>query len=327
MTSGRTTSAERAVQPKFSIRWALAALFLVAAIALFDRWVARVPDRRELGPSLARIDSAPIDLDAAGFAPWRLAGAWRLTSDDRRFGGISALAVDGGRLLALSDSGVVVRFSASRRAASIAELPDGPGHRGFKADRDSEALIADPAGRGWWVAFENRGELWLYDPTFARALRRIALGERGWPINQGIEGMVRDGDALLLLHESGGHLLRLTGTRARAMPIAGARARLSEALDVGGGQLLVVERQLTPLGFRNALLVLERDGGGYRFGRRLRLPLGRHDNVEGAAVERLPDGTRRLWLITDDNLQPPLRTLLVALDLPASVPGKRGGKV
>ena len=34
-------------------------------------------------------------------------GAWRLTPSDPRFGGLSALAIDGGELLALTDSGVV----------------------------------------------------------------------------------------------------------------------------------------------------------------------------------------------------------------------------
>ncbi|HEY0164771.1 MAG TPA: esterase-like activity of phytase family protein [Sphingomicrobium sp.] len=309
-------NAEQAVQPKFSIGWAAAALVLVTLIGLFDRWLVTFPDRAELGWRTARIASSPIDLDAAALAPFRLAGAWRLTSDDPRFGGISALAVDRGRLIALSDSGVVVRFAASRRTAVIGELPDGPGHKGFKVNRDSEALAADVLGRGWWVAFENRDELWLYDHSFIKALRRIELGKQAWRLNNGVEGALSDGESLLLLHEAGRHLIRLSGTRARVLPIAGAGARLSDGVALGEGRWLVVERRLTPLGFRNALVVLERHGDGYRLGRRFALPLGVMDNVEAAAIERLADGGRRLWLMTDDNLQPPMRTLLIALDLP-----------
>ena len=169
---------------------------------------------------------------------------------------------------------------------------------------------------GWWVAFENRDELWLYDPTFSRALQRISLGKRKWRVNNGIEGAVAEGESLLLLHEGGNNLIRVTGTRARLLPIAGAAARLSDAVDVGGGQMLIVERRLTPLGFRNALVLLMRTRDGYRLGRRYELPLGARDNVEAAAVERLPGGERRLWLMTDDNFHDRMRTLLIALDLP-----------
>ena len=314
------------MQPKFSIGWLFAALALLAAIGLFDRWLATFPDRAELGSRVARIDAVPVDFDAEGFAPFRLAGAWALTSDDPRFGGVSALAIEDGRLLALSDSGVVIRFSPSRRSALISELPDGPGANRFKINRDSEALVANPRGRGWWVAFENRDELWLYNRTFTRALQRIWLGKRSWRINSGIEGAVAEGESLLLLHEGGDNLIRVTGTRARNLPIAGAVARLSDAIDLGGGRMLIVERRLTPLGFRNALVEFERTRSGYRLGRRYRLPLGSRDNVEAAAVEGLPGGGRRLWLMTDDNFHGRMRTLLIALDLPDQSPVKASPK-
>ena len=304
------------MQPKFSIGWLLAALALLAAIGLFDRWLATFSDRAELGTRIARIEANPVNFDAKGFAPFRLVGAWRLTSNDPRFGGISALAVAHGRLLALTDSGVVIRFSPSRKSAWIGELPGGPGTNSFKINRDSEALVADPRGRGWWVAFENRDELWLYDRSFGRALQRIWLGERPWRINSGIEGMVAEGESLLLLHEAGDNLIRVTGTRARILPIAGSSARLSDAVDAGDGRMLIVERRLTPLGFRNALVEFKRTGDAYRLGRRYPLPLGRRDNLEAAAVERLPAGGRRLWLMTDDNFHGRMRTLLIALDLP-----------
>jgi hypothetical protein len=316
-------NAERGVQPKFSIGWAVAACVLVVAVGLFDRWLVTIPDRTELGWRAARIAATRVAVDAGDLSPFGLAGAWRLTSDDPRFGGISALAVDRGRLVALSDSGVLVRFAPSRRTALIGELPDGPGSEAFKVNRDSEALVADPLGRGWWVAFENRDELWLYDRDFSKALRRVALGDRRWKLNNGIEGALADGASLLLLHEAGGHVIRLTGSRARVVQIAGGGARLSDGVALGGGRWLVVERRLTPLGFSNSLAILERAGSGYRLGRRFALPLGRADNVEAATIELLPGGVRRLWLMTDDNLQPPLRTLLIALDWPAPATLKR----
>jgi hypothetical protein len=307
---------ERRVQPKFSFRRAAAALALLAAIGLFDRWLASIPDRQELGWRALRIDRRPVAFEPGAFAPFRLAGAWQLTSDDPRFGAVSALALDDGRFVALSDWGDVISFAPAGGSARIGELPGGPASSRFKVNRDSEALVADPQGRGWWVAFENRDELWLYDRQFNRALQRVRLGDRRWKVNRGIEGAVRDGESLLLLHESGDSLLRVTGHRARAMRIAGARARLSDAVELGDGQWLVIERQFTPSGFRNALVMLEREGEGYRFGRRFSLPVGRLDNVEAIALQRLAGGRRRLWLMTDDNLDRRLRTLLIALDMP-----------
>jgi hypothetical protein len=320
MRKSHPTNPERLVQPKFSIRALAGALVLLAAIGLFDRWLAFVPNRHQLGWRTATIQFQPVQLDSGGWAPMRLAGAWRLTSGDPRFGGISALAVERGRLLALTDSGVVVRFRPTNPRAEIGELPDGPGSGQFKRNRDTEALVRDPGGRDWWVAFENRHELWRYDFGFGRALQQIRLGKRGWRANRGIEGAARDGGSLLLVHERGDHLLRVTGSRARVMEIANSGGRISDVAELGYGRYLAVERRLTPLGFRNALVRLDRAAAGYRLGHRIELPLGPLDNVEAIAVERLPSGGLRLWLMTDDNFQPPLRTLLIALDWP--VPGQ-----
>ncbi|MEO7365750.1 MAG: esterase-like activity of phytase family protein [Sphingomicrobium sp.] len=312
--------AEREVQRPFRIARPLAGLIMAAVLVLAHRALLTIPNRHELGWRDARVAFNLVPIDAEGLGPLKLVGAWKLTSDDPRFGGISALAVDRGRMLALTDSGVLVRFSAPGQTpgpAWIGELPDGPGSPNFKPNRDSEALLRDPQDRGWWVAFENRDELWLYDRDFGRALERIHLGSRGWGANRGVEGMAPDGTSLQLLPESGDSLLRVTESRARSMPIANARGRISDAAALGPRQSFVIERRLTPLGFRNALVMLDKTPNGYRFGRRQRLPLGPIDNAEALAIQRLANGTRRLWLMTDDNLQPPLRTLLIALDLPA----------
>ncbi len=312
--------AERGVQRQFRMRAFIASLILVTVVLQAHRWFLLFPNHHELGWRTARIEFRPIAFDSASLAPFKLAGAWQLTSDDPRFGGISALAIDRGRMLALTDSGVLVRFSAPGQPqgpAWIGELPDGPGSPDFKRNRDSEALLRDPDGRGWWVAFENRDELWLYDAGLGHALKRIQLGDHGWGSNRGVEGLAAEGASLLLLPESGNSLLRVTGTQARLVPIADARGRISDVAAVGPGQYLAIERRLTPLGFRNVLVQLEKTASGYQFGRRTALPLGPLDNVEALALERLPNGTCRLWLMTDDNVQPPLRTLLIALDMPA----------
>src|SRR5687767_4896888 len=140
MRDTQPMNTERTMQPKFSFRTAAAAFLLLAAIGLFDRWLNSIPDRRELGWRSARLDFTPVEIDD-GFGPFRLAGAWQLTSEDPRFGGISALAIDRGGLIALTDSGALVRFRPGDNAARIGELPNGPGSGGFKRNRDSEAMV------------------------------------------------------------------------------------------------------------------------------------------------------------------------------------------
>lgn len=322
MSDRDATEPERTVQRRFRIAEVFASLVLLALIGLFDRWLVFVPNREESGSRIAAIEFAPIDLDRDRFRPMRLIAAWQLTSNDPRVGGVSALAVDRGEFLALSDSGALIRFAFPRARigrAKIRELPDGPGSSRFKRNRDSEALVRDPSGRGWWVVFENRHQLWLYNGEFSRSLGHIALPSGGWWRNVGIEGAVIGRQNLLLLHEHGKRLFRFDGNSFAPFAIAGTWGRISDAASLGDGKFLLVERRLTSLGFKNALVVVNKVGGEYRAGRRFPLPLGPLDNVEGVAVELLPSGGTRVWLMTDDNFQPPMRTLLIALDLPRLV--------
>lgn len=288
-------------------------LVLAVAILAFGRWAAMLPDRSELGERTVEISFEPVSLDPSGFAPLHLAGAWRLTSDDPRVGGVSALAAEGTDLVAVTDSGVVIRIAkpaGGRSSALIRELPDGPGGLRYKSQRDSEALLSDP--RGWWVAFENRNQLWLYDKAFESALRRIDFGPKRWPRNRGLEALSRKGASLLLLPERGRKVVE--GKRSYA--IENPAGWISDAARLPSGELLVLNRNPTPFGFSNSIATLKRTATGFRYVSRIRLGVGPLDNVEALATERLTDGRTRLWLMTDDNFQRPLRTLLIALDWP-----------
>ena len=276
-------------------------------------------DRVERGPRSAELRFEPVHLDSQAFAPLRLMGAWRLASSDPGVTGLSALAFDNGALMALSDSGTLVRFpkpAGGHSVGFVRELPGGPGDPRQKINRDSEALVRDPAGRGWWVAFETRDELWLYNNVFTRPLRRIAIPNQELRRNRGIEGMASVGPDLLLLPENGGPLMRLADNRWSEIPFDFDRKRSSDIAALGDGSLILIERRVTLLGIASALVRVKPCETGYCLDWRKELPLGFFDNVEGIAVERAESGATRLWLVTDDDSAPPRRSLLVELELP-----------
>ena len=232
--------------------------------------------------------------------------AWRLTAPDRRFGGLSALAVERGELIALTDSGVVVRFAApgagEQLRIALHDLPDGPGSALRKSGRDSESLLADRHGRGWWVGYENRHSLWLFDRTFGRVLAQRRL-DVDWSSNSGGEALVAGAAGVMVLPENGGAAMGGAMT---------APAGTADATRLPDGRLVLLIRRLSLKGFDNQLWI---GAGGGKPARRIALDLGVLDNMEGIAAAPLPDGGTRLWIVSDDNFRPWMRTLLVALDI------------
>ena len=304
------------MQRLFSKAAPLAWLLPPLCVLLFAWLLQLIPDREAIEPRTSLLRFKPVQLDGLGDAPAELLGAWRIASDDPAFGGISALTIDHGTFLAVSDSGVVVSFAkpeGSNGPAFLRELPDGPASARFKRHRDTEALVSDPSREGWWTAFENHDQLWLYDERFERALRRIRFGSGRWHFNTGIEALAASGDELIAFPEDGESLLRIRGSQMLAQSLPAQIGRISDAAALPNGDLLLLERQLTWRGFANALVVLGRRGESFRLERRIALPLGPLDNAEALAVEPLAGGQLRLWVMTDDNFQPPFRTLLVSL--------------
>jgi hypothetical protein len=326
MLDSQAMKAERPVQVSFIKRHLLQALAVPSAIMLFASWMAHRPNWQALGSQLAEVRFEPVGLSPKRFGAARLVGAWQVTSDDPRFGGISALALAGDQFVALTDSGVVARFGKPEGASTrsiIGELPDGPGAPGFKHNRDSEALVWDARRQGWWVGFEHRNELWLYDRTFARVLGRITLGRKSYSRNTGPEALVVNARKLLLLPEGGRAVVELGDGAKRTYRIMNPAGNISDALRLPSGELLVVRRQATILGFANSIANLSRTEHGYAYSNEVPLGVGKLDNVEAVAAEARPSGVTRLWLMTDDNWQAPLRTLLIAVDLPVRRPERR----
>ena len=301
------------MQPTFSKSSFFSSLLIAGLVVGAHRQLIRLPDRAARADALAEVRFTPVRLDPHSAAPLRIAGAWRLTSSEPRLGGVSAMAIDRGGFVALTDSGVVIRLprpGAGRAMARFRDLPAGPGGAEFKAGRDSEALANDADGRGWWVAFENRHSLWLFDRDFMRGERRIGLGQLGWLANKGAEGMLSSAGGLLLLPEAGDELVRVGANGIERIALANAYGRLADVTTLLDGRIVVLARTFSPAGFNARLLLLK----GKTLVPIATLRLGRLENPEAIAAEALPGGATRLWVMTDNDFRRRVPTLLIALD-------------
>jgi len=289
---------------------------LALAVLGFSAWLRTQPNRVELADATVAGRADAKVIGGALAPPIIGARLWRLTAPDPRFGGVSGLAVDGRDLIALTDSGAVVRFAPPVAANQpilfhFHDLPDGPGRVHRKAWRDSESLLRDPGGRGWWVGFETRHSLWLFDPGFSRALGHRLLSA-GWRRNRGAEALVAaPGGQIFALPEAGGPALGPGGTRGPPAPRGSA-----DAARLPDGRLALLVRRIGATGFVSEVRI---SGLAGRPALRLRLPLGALANAEAIAAAPRADGGTRLWIATDDNFKPWMRTYLLALDLAEGV--------
>lgn len=321
MLDQRRPQAERGLQQLFSKSGIFSGLLVAALVVGAQRLISGLPDREAQPDRVAAVTFTPVRLPPVRLATseptLRIAGAWRVTSSEPRFGGLSALAVDRGALLALTDSGVVVRMPRPGGATSMAtfrDLPDGPGDPRRKSRRDSEAL-ARLADGDWLVAFENRNQLWRYDPAFRSGRRVVAFTNQGWPTNRGIEAMTIDREGgVLLIPEGRGTLIAL-GNRGEYHSLANDGWTVSDAARLPDGRQYLLLRRITIWGVRNAIGELEPNAAGWRIAVRARLPIGVLDNAEGMAAEPIPGGGTRLWIVTDNDFAGYRRTLLLALEL------------
>ena len=317
MTDSVSTNAERFMQAMFRKVSIFNYLTVFLAVMAFDVWLKTVEVRSDGPTREVALRFEPVSFRASEFAPLRLVGAWKMNVDDPRFGGVSALATDGGQLLALTDSGSVIRFSPPGRGgrAFVRDLPAGPGIPQLKINRDTEALALDPAGRGWWVAFEHWHQLWLYDSGFRRSLASVDLGKDRWGANRGLEGVIATPDGLVLFPENGKEWHRLTGDRLQPHRLDNAYGDIADGLRLADGRLLLVTRQFGVTGITKRLVFAEEKGGLLHLRLLARLGLDATDNVEAIAAEPRA-GVTRLWLMTDNDFRPRAPTYLVALDLP-----------
>ena len=314
-------------------------LLLLAAFVLLATFAPPALQHREPPPPVTFIRYSPVALDEDSPGLKRLGrlaflGAWALTSNDPRVGGISALHVDQGEALALSDAGWRIRLPLpSARApvrARIAMVEEGPGPQGDKVNRDVESLVV---GKGEaWLGFEQSNAIWRYDRRSfaARASARPRAMAR-WSDNAGPEAMVRlaDGRFLVFAEGDGGESEALLfagdpavpGTpalRLRYRPPEGYR--ITDAALLPDGRLLLLNRDISLFaGFTARLTIANPPAsteGALIAGEEVAAFEGSvtRDNLEALSVTS-ESGRTILWLASDDNYNPLQRTLLMKFAL------------
>jgi hypothetical protein len=312
------------------IAFAIAALLLLATFA--PPQMSRPPAD---GMARLYLDAIPLNpRDESQRQVGRLVyqKGWQLSSDDFRFGGISALHVEGGELTAISDAGDVFRFptpGSNTQQVRIFRLPRSREHR---PNVDAESLVVE--GRKLWVGLETQRSVWRYAlPAWSLEHTESPSGMRNWRANRGLEAMLRLPDGRFLLFEEGvsadgtSELLLFDSDptekgpppdRLRYRPPEGYR--ITDAALLPDGRALFLNRRL---GLRHRIsakltlasleglaegIILEAEEIAH-----LRRPLN-VDNMEALSVTQ-EQGRTILWIASDDNFTPLQRTLLIKFAL------------
>ena len=319
-------------------------LFLPVAFLALTTIVPSPPPPPSPGPGEALLVATPIALDPEE-PSHRKAGAlnfrrgWHLTSPDPRFGGLSAMRIEGSRVTALSDSGLVLEFplpSADNRPGRVRLTPlQGPGPAYRKSNRDTESLVLRD-GKAW-VGFERHNMIWRYrsaDWRAEAAARPPSL--RHWRRNSGAESLVAlsggrflaiaegaedSGFSEMILFHGDPAMVGTASTSLRYRRAAGFRP--TDAALLPGNRLLVLNRRVSLFGGMAAKLVVvdltALRPSGVVEGREiaeLRSPL-QVDNAEALSVSR-EAGRIIVRIASDDNFFPLQRTLLLEFELDES---------
>lgn len=317
-------------------------------LALLAALVAIAPLPLVLRSAPQGVTATPVALDPrepgrTTVGALRYLGGWVLKGTDERFGGISSMTIEDGRLVMLSDGGVVTRLRFDSHAGpqpdyAMSELPDGPGDGSEKVDRDSESSTYDPASGHVWAGFETRNEIWRYTRGFGRAdghAKPRLMAD--WPSNEGAEAMVRLADGRFLVFaetrtcKDGSHYALLFLGDPVEHPDAAAFCYKgppggfapTDAAQLPDGRVIVLHRAFrATAGFSSALTVIDPKaivpGGPPVVGKLLAMlaPPLTVDNMEALAIRQTPQGIV-LWIASDDNYFFLERTLLMAFALPA----------
>lgn len=322
-------------------RWRLLLLvWILCAVAVGpagaqppEGWDAAMADSAEV-----KVEASPLTLKNGDLSGLALRGAWVLKGDHPEFGGFSDLVVRDGRLYSVSDRGWWLGANLANvdsqpivNNARMAPIRDPRGRDYDKSGGDAEGLSLEHSSSGevrLAVSFER-------DHRVMRLEQDGRLGETRAPDafhqlhgNAGIEALAElPGGGLIALAEGRDGDFAPVFVLGADGSVIESRLQLSwlhsvTGADVGpDGKLYLVLREYSVLfgiSIRVVRYRLAEDG--------LPVPDSEEtlaayeaasgiDNMEGISVEPRPDGTTRLWLISDDNFRGAQRTVLIVFDV------------
>lgn len=294
------------------------------------------------------VELVPIDVDPKrperkNFGSLTLLSAFQLKSEDKRFGGLSGLAIaTDGKLYAVSDRGywlsARMEMDSNGVLLNLVDWQIAPILTTTKTPVsgrliDAEALAQARDG-SFLVAFEGVHRIWRYSAppnTFDSTPSPVQFPSviSRAPSNGGIEGitMLPDGRLLILTEEfanpDGSFKGWLVASRQSAelsyLPADGFR--VTDCAALANGDVLVLERRYVPFGILSARLTLVKahgiQPGAKLIGKellKLEQPLA-VGNFEGLALQRISKGTM-IFIVSDDNYSSFQQTLLLQFLLP-----------
>jgi len=293
------------------------------------------------------VTARPLDSFApAGAAdgPLVFLGGIEVRSRNDRFGGLSGIEMlDGGRVLMVSDSGIVVRARLVHENGRLTRLADAeidplfPGGEVAKETGDVEDIALDPGDASRGVIVRERqanallsfkledGRLTNFEPQTVGADNGILRS------NKGLESVAYAPAASPLAGEIVAIAERApAGMRDIPGWIAGKGQfsivphddfDISSARFLPNGDLILLERRFQPLfglAMRLRRIAADAIAVGARLDGDILLDAGmasQIDNMEGLAVHRDADGRIVLTLVSDDNHNILQRTLILQFTL------------
>ncbi len=254
----------------------------------------------------------------------RFLGGWHLTSDNHNFGGLSGLDIlPSGDLLGVSDAGAFVWISMKDGA------PAGGGRLAYMRGSNGQLLpgkrAADAEGLAIreglaLVSFEQDHRILAFDlkgcGAEARGVLTATLPNRlikkKIAPNKGAEALRLDAQGRLVF---GYEAVLMGGAHSGWVRADGSGEFDTVTIPppglslVGFADGLQLYRAYDPLrGNRNVIRF--ESGDEIRLERPLQM-----DNFEGIAVQSLPAGGRRIYIISDDNFSARQRTLLYVFEV------------
>lgn len=265
---------------------------------------------------------AEPSLRAEGSARWQLDAAW--------FGGWSGIemAAEGSRMTVINDRGQMVHAALRREYGKITDVAvqsrvrlRAPGGRNLHGkDSDSEGLaIADDGSA--YISFEHSHRIVQVDLASGRTFESVSLPfDDTLGANSGIEALAVSADGTLFAipeqpPEDGRpfpvytYLGGVWQTSAY-IPQRGPFVPVGADFDPMG-RLWLLERAVTPLGFRSRIRLFVIDPVAPQEFSVLTTVPSQFDNLEGISVWQDNSGQLRVTMVSDDNFLRFLRTQIV----------------